>query len=198
MAAAQRVHPVLPARSGHRGRGAVPGRKSDAEPRLRRPAPGRWRDTRPLPEGLIAKRAGAPYRGGRGGDWLKFKCENAQEFVIGGYTDPQRSRVGFGALLLGYYNGDGELVYAGKVGTGFDTRTLRSLHGTLSTLERGRPAFRQGKLPSPRGVHWVQPRLVGQIAFTEWTDDGQLRHPRFQGLRDDKEPADVLREMPAG
>jgi ATP-dependent DNA ligase len=76
--------------------------------------------------------------------------------------------------------------------------TLRSLHEMLSRLERGRPAFGQGKLPSPRGVHWVQPRLVGQIAFTEWTGDGQLRHPRFQGLRDDKEPSDVIREMPAG
>jgi bifunctional non-homologous end joining protein LigD len=149
-------------------------------------------------EGLIAKRADAPYHGGRSGDWLKFKCENAQEFVIGGYTDPQRSRVGFGALLLGYYNGDGELTYAGKVGTGFDNSTLRSLHGVLARLERSQPAFRQGKLPSPHGVHWVEPRLVGQIAFTEWTDDGQLRHPRFQGLRDDKDPADVLREVPAG
>ena len=149
-------------------------------------------------EGLIAKRADAPYRGGRGGDWLKFKCENAQEFVIGGYTDPQRSRVGFGALLLGYYNRDGELIYAGKVGTGFDTGTLRSLHGELARLERSRPAFRQDRLPSPRGVHWVEPRLVGQITFTEWTDDGQLRHPRFQGLRDDKKPADVIREVPAG
>jgi len=103
-----------------------------------------------------------------------------------------------GALLLGYYNRDGELVYAGKVGTGFDTATLRSLHDTLARLERSSPAFRHGKLPSPHGVHWVEPRLVGQIAFAEWTDDGELRHPRFQGLRDDKEPADVVREVPAG
>jgi DNA ligase D-like protein (predicted ligase) len=149
-------------------------------------------------EGLVAKRADAPYQGGRVRDWLKFKCENAQEFVIGGYTDPQRSRIGFGALLLGYYNGDGELTYAGKVGTGFDTSTLRSLHEVLARLERSGPAFRRGKLPSPRGVHWVEPRLVGQIAFSEWTDDGELRHPRFQGLRDDKKPADVIREVPAG
>jgi len=148
-------------------------------------------------EGLIAKRADARYQGGRGRDWLKFKCENAQEFVIGGYTDPQRSRVGFGALLIGYYDGDGDLVYAGKVGTGFDTQTLRRLHGRLARLERSRPAFRRGQLPTPRGVHWVQPKLVGQVGFTEWTDDGQLRHPRFQGLRDDKEPADVVREVPS-
>ena len=106
----------------------------------------------------------------------------------------QRSRVGFGALLLGYYDRDGELVYAGKVGTGFDNKTLRSLHGRLAGLERGQPAFRRGHLLPRRGVHWVEPRLVGQVGFTEWTDDGQLRHPRFQGLRDDKKPADVVRE----
>jgi DNA ligase D-like protein (predicted ligase) len=148
-------------------------------------------------EGLIAKRADAPYQGGRDRDWLKFKCENGQEFVIGGYTDPQRSRVGFGALLLGYYDRDGDLVYAGKVGTGFGRETLLSLHGRLAGIERGDPAFRRGRLPSRRGVHWVEPRLVGQVGFNEWTDDGQLRHPRFQGLRDDKEPADVVREMPS-
>ncbi len=147
-------------------------------------------------EGLIAKRADARYQSGRSRDWLKFKCENAQEFVIGGYTDPRRSRIGFGALLLGYYNPDGELVYAGKVGTGFDTRTLVSLHGRLSRMERGHPPFRQGRPPDGSGVHWVEPRLVGQIGFTEWTDDGQLRHPRFQGLRDDKKPAEVVREVP--
>jgi len=148
-------------------------------------------------EGLIAKRADAPYRSGRSRDWLKFKCENAQEFVIGGYTDPQRSRVGLGALLLGYYDSDGDPVYAGKVGTGFDVRTLRSLRGKLAKLERDQPAFSQGKLPGRRGVHWVEPQLVGQVGFTEWTEDGQLRHPRFQGLRDDKRPADVVREMPS-
>jgi bifunctional non-homologous end joining protein LigD len=145
-------------------------------------------------EGLIAKRADAPYQGGRSRDWLKFKCENAQEFVIGGYTDPQRSRVGFGALLLGYYDA-GDLAYAGKVGTGFDTKALLALHDRLAKLEQDRPAFRRGRLPT-RGVHWVTPELVGQVGFSEWTDDGQLRHPRFQGLRDDKKPADVVRELP--
>jgi DNA ligase D-like protein (predicted ligase) len=147
-------------------------------------------------EGLIAKRATAPYVAGRTKDWLKFKCENAQEFVIGGYTDPQRSRVGFGALLLGYYDADGNLVYAGKVGTGFDNRTLEHLHAVLARLERETPPFTKGHLPSPRGVHWVTPRLVGQVGFSEWTDDGELRHPRFQGLRDDKDPRDVVRETP--
>jgi len=150
-------------------------------------------------EGLIAKRADAPYQAGRSRDWLKFKCENAQEFVIGGYTDPQRSRVGFGALLLGYYDHDGELVYAGKVGTGFDNETLRSLHARLAALEQDRTPFgRRAAAAHQRGVHWVKPDLVGQVGFTEWTDDGELRHPRFQGMRDDKSAREVVREVPAG
>jgi DNA ligase D-like protein (predicted ligase) len=144
-------------------------------------------------EGLIAKRADAPYEGRRSRNWLKFKCDNAQELVIGGFTDPQRSRVGFGALLLGYYDA-GDLVYAGKVGTGFDRDTLRRLRDRLDDMERDQVPFRRGRLPGRRGVHWVEPRLVGQIAFTEWTEDGQLRHPRFQGLRDDKDPREVVRE----
>jgi bifunctional non-homologous end joining protein LigD len=144
-------------------------------------------------EGLVAKRADAPYRAGRSRDWLKFKCENSQEFVIGGYTDPRGERTGFGALLLGYYQGDGRLAYAGKVGTGFDERTLTSLHATLAGLERPRPPFDHGDPPRP-GAHWTEPRLVAQVAFTEWTGAGQLRHPSFLGLRDDKDPADVVRE----
>ena len=150
-------------------------------------------------EGLIAKRADAPYRAGRGRDWLKFKCLNSQEFVIGGFTDPHGSRVGFGALLLGYYDAGGGLVYAGKVGTGFDTGTLRRLHDRLAGLERKSPPFRDGhdrRLPG-REVHWVRPALVAEVGFSEWTDDGELRHPRFQGLRDDKDPADVVREVPS-
>ena len=146
-------------------------------------------------EGVIAKRAGSPYRSGRTRDWLKFKCENSQEFVIGGYTDPQGSRSGFGALLIGYYDEGGALVYAGKVGTGFDQRMLRSLHATLRGIECGTAPFAGGDLPRS-GVHWVEPRLVGQIGFAEWTTSGQLRHPRFLGLRDDKDPADVIREKP--
>jgi ATP-dependent DNA ligase len=149
-------------------------------------------------EGLIAKFADAPYRAGRTRDWLKFKCLNEQEFVVGGWTDPQRSRVGFGALLLGYHDADGDLVYAGKVGTGFDTATLRDLARRLAAAERPTPPFAKGRLPSPRGVHWARPEMVAQIGFAEWTDDGQLRQPRFLGLRDDKDPADVVREIPVG
>ena len=146
-------------------------------------------------EGLIAKRADAPYRAGRSKDWLKFKCESGQEFVIGGYTDPRGTRTGFGALLLGYYDPDGRLVYAGKVGTGFSRELLDDLHGQLVRLERDRPPFDQGKLPRP-GVHWVEPTLVGEVGFSEWTEDGQLRHPRFQGLRRDKAAIEVVREIP--
>ncbi|HEY0716266.1 MAG TPA: non-homologous end-joining DNA ligase [Streptosporangiaceae bacterium] len=146
-------------------------------------------------EGLIAKRADAPYRAGRSKDWLKFKCESNQEFVIGGYTDPQRSRVAFGALLLGYYDPDGQFAYAGKVGTGFDTRTLRSLLAELEKLGQDQAPFDRGELPRS-GVHWVRPELVAQIGFAEWTRDLQLRHPRFQGLRRDKAASEVVREVP--
>jgi bifunctional non-homologous end joining protein LigD len=147
-------------------------------------------------EGIIGKRADSPYRPGRTRDWLKFKCENGQELVIGGYTDPRRSRTGFGALLLGYYDHDGKLRYAGKVGTGFDRRTLTSLHAALAALERPDPLFEPVRSLPRSGVHWVEPRLVAQVGFTEWTADGRLRHPRFHGLRRDKGPADVVREMP--
>jgi bifunctional non-homologous end joining protein LigD len=146
-------------------------------------------------EGLIAKRADSPYRPGRTKDWLKFKCESGQEFVIGGFTDPQGTRTGFGALLLGYYDPGHQLIYAGKVGTGFTQQTLDSLHATLAGLEQDRSPFAGGKLPRS-GVHWVQPRLVAEVGFSEWTTAGELRHPRFQGLRDDKDPADVIRELP--
>jgi len=146
-------------------------------------------------EGLIAKLADSPYRAGRQKDWLKFKCETNQEFVIGGWTDPQRSRVAFGALLLGYYDPDGKLVYAGKVGTGFDTRTLKSLLAEMEQLGQDDPPFDAGD-PPRRDVHWVRPELVAQIGFSEWTRDLQLRHPRFQGLRRDKAASAVVREVP--
>jgi bifunctional non-homologous end joining protein LigD len=146
-------------------------------------------------EGLIAKLADSPYRAGRSKDWLKFKCETNQEFVIGGWTDPQRSRVAFGALLLGYYDPDGKLAYAGKVGTGFDTRTLRSLLAEMEEIGQDQPPFDYGDLPH-RDVHWVRPELVAQIGFSEWTRDLQLRHPRFQGLRRDKAASEVVREVP--
>jgi bifunctional non-homologous end joining protein LigD len=147
-------------------------------------------------EGLIAKRLAAPYQAGRSRDWLKFKCQAGQELVIGGYTDPRGSRTGFGALLLGYYDPEGRLTYAGKVGTGFTQTLLDDLHDQMVRLRRDRPAFDRGKLPRS-GVHWVEPRLVAEIGFSEWTPDGMLRHPRFQGLRRDKSAAEVVRETPA-
>jgi bifunctional non-homologous end joining protein LigD len=161
-------------------------RSPDGEAYFKQACQDRW-------EGLIAKRADAPYLSGRSRDWLKFKCQAGQEFVIGGFTDPRGSRTGFGALLLGYYDAEGRLVYAGKVGTGFDQRLLDSLHEQMVRIERDRPAFGVGKLP-PSGVHWVEPRLVGEVGFSEWTDDGLLRHPRFEGLRRDKAPPEVVRE----
>jgi bifunctional non-homologous end joining protein LigD len=145
-------------------------------------------------EGLVVKRGDSPYRAGRSRDWLKFKCQNNQEFVIGGYTDPKGARTGFGALLIGYYDPAGELVYAGKVGTGFSTALLDRLAQSLAALERPQPPFAAGPLPRS-GVHWVEPELVGQVAFSEWTTAGQLRHPRFEGLRRDKDPAAVVREQ---
>jgi bifunctional non-homologous end joining protein LigD len=144
-------------------------------------------------EGLIAKRADSPYVTTRSRDWLKFKCEHGQELVIGGFTEPRGSRVEFGALLLGYYK-DKRLEYAGKVGTGFDTDLLHSLGAQLRELKRDDPPFADPAAIKERAVTWVEPRLVGQIGFTEWTRDGRLRHPRFLGLRDDKAASEVVRE----
>jgi bifunctional non-homologous end joining protein LigD len=143
-------------------------------------------------EGIIAKNGESEYISGRSRQWLKFKCINEQEFVIGGYTDPQGSRLAFGAVLIGYYR-QGKLLYAGKVGTGYDTATLNSLGNQLSAIKADTCPFDGGDIES-RGAHWVKPRLVAQIGFTEWTADGKLRHPRFVGLRDDKAPQDVVRE----
>jgi bifunctional non-homologous end joining protein LigD len=143
-------------------------------------------------EGVIAKLAESSYDGGRSKNWLKFKCVRDQEFVVGGYTSPKGSRVDLGALLLGYYDGR-ELVYAGKVGTGFDEATLHRLHELLSEITRDTPPFTRG-LVREAGAHWARPELVVQIGFTEWTRDGKLRHPRYLGIRTDKEAADVVRE----
>ncbi len=145
-------------------------------------------------EGLIAKRADAPYVAGRSKHWLKLKCIWEQEFVIGGYTDPTGSRTDFGALLVGYYE-QGTLRYAGKVGTGYTKATLHDLGIRLRKLEVGKPAFVDVR-PIPRGVHWARPELVAQVGFAEWTNDARLRQPRFLGLRDDKSPGDVIRERP--
>ena len=145
-------------------------------------------------EGLIAKRADAPYVAGRSKNWLKLKCLWEQEFVIGGYTEPTGSRTDFGALLIGYYE-EGSLRYAGKVGTGYTNATLRDLGSRLRELETAEPAFVDAR-PLPRGVHWIRPEFVAQVGFAEWTSDARLRQPRFLGLRDDKNPAEVVRERP--
>lgn len=142
-------------------------------------------------EGLIAKRADGPYRSGRTRDWLKFTCVADQEFVIGGFTEPKGARTGFGALLIGYYEGK-RLRYAGKVGTGYNERTLRDLRVRLDGIAREDSPF--GERIPERAAHWVEPELVAQIGFTEWTPDGKLRHPRFTGLRKDKPARSVVRE----
>ena len=145
-------------------------------------------------EGVIAKRRNSEYSPGkRSPDWLKFKCVNEQEFVIGGFTDPAGSRVGFGALLVGYYE-RGKLRYAGKVGTGFDTPTLLNLRRKLDARKTSRSPFADEV--KEKSAHWVKPELVAQIGFSEWTRDGKLRHPRFLGLRSDKAATDVVRERP--
>jgi bifunctional non-homologous end joining protein LigD len=148
-------------------------------------------------EGVISKRRDRPYRPGRGKDWLKSKCIHEQEFVIAGYTAPSGSRRGFGSLLLGVNDEKGELRYAGRVGTGFTDETLRDLADRLGKLERKTSPF-AGALPAAerRGVTWVRPELLAEVRFTEWTGDGRLRHPSFQGLREDRSPGDVVREEP--
>jgi DNA ligase D-like protein (predicted ligase) len=143
-------------------------------------------------EGIVAKRADSPYVSARSGDWLKIKCVNQQEFVIGGYTAPQGEREHLGALLVGYYDGDA-LRYAGKVGTGYDRKTLEMLHRRLTPLVRRSSPFAPSPLPSGP-VSWVTPKLVGEVGFSEWTSAGLLRHPRFLGLRDDKSAREVRRE----
>jgi bifunctional non-homologous end joining protein LigD len=162
----------------------TPHRNRDGERLFREACPKGW-------EGLIAKRADAPYRHGRSADWLKLKCSAEQELVIGGFTPPQGSRTELGALLLGYYE-DGRLRYAGKVGTGFTRATLRDLAARLAPLRRDRSPFSDEV--RVRRATWVEPRLVGQIGFSEWTRDGRLRHPRFLGLREDKPAEEVVRE----
>ena len=145
-------------------------------------------------EGVIAKRRGSPYEHRRSKHWLKMKCEASQEFVVGGFTDPQGARVGLGALLVGYYEGS-EFVFAGKIGTGFDTKLLLSLRTRLDAIEVSVPPFTKAKgLPRLR-AHWVRPEVVVEVGFIEWTVHGKLRHPRLLGVRLDKEPQDVAREQ---
>ncbi len=142
-------------------------------------------------EGLIAKRADGPYIHGRSEDWLKFKCINQQEFVIGGWTEPKGKRIEFGALLLGYYD-HGKLRYAGKVGTGFNDQVLVELKKKLDPLARDTSSF--DEQVRENGVQWVEPKLVAEIGFENWTREGRLRQPRYRGLRYDKDPKSVVRE----
>lgn len=161
-------------------------RKRNGEAYLREACDKGW-------EGIIAKEADSAYVHSRSRKWLKFKCANSQELVIGGFTAPEGSRKGFGALLVGYYDGD-DLCYAGKVGTGYDDEFLESFHDRLEKAARKTSPFSNGP-EDDDSITWVTPRFVGEFAFTEWTNDGKLRHPRFIGLRRDKAPEDVVREQ---
>ena len=148
-------------------------------------------------EGVVGKKLDSPYYAGRSYEWVKIKCSGRQEFVIGGFTDPQRSRVGMGALLVGYYDDDGKrLIYAGKVGTGYTSQTLRDLRARLDAIGRKECPFDEGAASPPRGpgVHWVEPKLVAEIEYAEWTQNDLLRQPRFEGLRMDKKAKLVRRE----
>jgi bifunctional non-homologous end joining protein LigD len=147
-------------------------------------------------EGVIAKRRDSRYEHRRSPHWLKMKCEATQEFVVGGFTDPQGSRVGLGALLVGYFVGH-DLAFAGKVGTGFDTKMLLDLRARLGRLETSTSPFVAGSKGLPKlRIHWVRPDLVVQVSFIEWTVHGKLRHPRLVGLRFDKDAREVVRETP--
>ena len=150
-------------------------------------------------EGVISKRADQPYKPGRGRDWVKTKCVQNQEFVIGGFTDPAGSRAGLGALLVGVHDERGRLVYAGKVGTGFSRQSLIDLRSRLDSLASKAPPFiNPPRGAEARGVHWVKPELIAAISFTEWTGDSMLRHPSFEGLREDKPPVAITRERVSG
>jgi bifunctional non-homologous end joining protein LigD len=146
-------------------------------------------------EGVIAKRRDSRYEHRRSTQWLKMKCEASQELVVGGFTDPQGTRVGLGALLVGYFEGN-DFVFAGKVGTGFDTKLLRDLREKLDAIEIVQSTFTKARgLPRLR-AHWVRPEVVVQVAFIEWTVHGKLRHPRLLGVRFDKPAREVVREVP--
>jgi bifunctional non-homologous end joining protein LigD len=146
-------------------------------------------------EGIVSKRRDQPYESGRGRSWLKVKCVLEQELVVGGFTEPRGTRVGLGALLLGHYDRQGELVYAGKVGTGFTTASAQALRDRLDRLRVPAPPFHR-RPPGVGEARWVKPELVAEVGFTEWTEDGRLRHPTFKGLREDKRARDVVRERP--
>jgi bifunctional non-homologous end joining protein LigD len=157
----------------------------DAEPWVRASREG-W-------EGVIAKRRGSPYEHKRSKHWLKMKIEASQELVVGGFTDPQGSRVGLGALLVGYYDGE-DLIFAGKVGTGLDSKMLLDLRKRFDATEIPKPPFTVATGLPKRRSHWVKPTVVVQVSFIEWTPNNKLRHPRLIGVRFDKKPRDVVRE----
>ena len=144
-------------------------------------------------EGIVSKRRDSLYLPGRGGSWLKVKCVREQELVVVGFTEPEGSREGLGALVLAVHQ-DGELAYAGRVGSGFDARTARELRQRLDAMTVEQPAL--ARPPALKKAHWVEPRLLAQVRFAEWTPDGQLRHPSFKGLREDKPASEVVREGP--
>jgi bifunctional non-homologous end joining protein LigD len=147
-------------------------------------------------EGIVSKRRDKPYQPGRGMAWQKTKCIQRQELVIGGFTDPEGARIGIGALLVGYYEGE-RFVYAGKVGTGFDHATLAELRRLLEPIAQKASPFDPAPPRAWTGpCHWVAPRYVAEVAFLEWTSEGRLRHPSFQGLRRDKDPKTIVRELP--
>jgi bifunctional non-homologous end joining protein LigD len=149
-------------------------------------------------EGIVAKRRDRPYRAGRSSDWLKVKCHKQDEFVVIGFTEPSGRRLGFGALLLGYHDAEGTLRYAGRVGTGFSDRLLAELRPRLDRMARREAPAALPKGASQKGVHWVEPRLVAEVRYAEWTADGVLRQPAFLGLREDKSPEEVVYPPPAG
>lgn len=145
-------------------------------------------------EGIVSKQTQSGYSEARSSAWIKSKCTKRQEFVIGGYTKPTGSRVGFGSLLLGYYD-NGKLIYSGRVGTGFNATSLRQIHKDLKKIKTENSPFDRRLEPAQaRGATWVEPFLVAEVEFTEWTDDGLLRHPSFQGLREDKPAKQIVRE----
>lgn len=146
-------------------------------------------------EGVIAKRRDSAYEHRRSPHWLKMKCEASQELVVGGFTDPKGERAGLGALLLGYFEGD-DFVFAGKLGTGFDTKLLLQLRERLDALLQPQAPFTRATGLPRSGMHWVRPELVVQVAFMEWTSHGKMRHPRLLGLRVDKAAREVTRERP--
>jgi bifunctional non-homologous end joining protein LigD len=148
-------------------------------------------------EGIMAKRKDSFYLSKRSADWLKIKCNQRQEFVIAGFTEPKGSRQFFGSLLLGYYNDARQLIYCGRVGTGFNQTLLKLLHEKMRGLLQDKPAFyRLPSIPETRQAHWLKPTLVAEIEFTEWTNDGRIRHPSFKGLREDKSAKQVVIELP--